>query len=63
MLSLVKCPYCGKDFHITVDDYKDNPENKYCYCVFCRREFGVLEGKPWPPFEGGGRMERELRRK
>ena len=63
MLSLVKCPYCGKDFHITVDDYKDNPENKYCYCVFCRREFGVLEGKPWPPFEGGGRLERELRRK
>jgi hypothetical protein len=53
MLSQVTCPHCGREFHITADDYKNSPETKYCYCVFCTREFGVLEGKPWPPLEGG----------
>ena len=53
MLSQVTCPHCHKQFHITADDYRDNPESKYCYCIFCRREFGVLEGKPWPPLGSG----------
>lgn len=57
MISQVECPHCGKEFYITADDYKDNPEEKYCFCVFCHQEFGVLEGKPWPPLEGGGRQE------
>jgi len=57
MLSQVTCPHCGGQFHITVDDYKNDPEQKYCYCVFCAHEFGVLEGRPWPPLEGGRRQQ------
>ena len=49
MLSQVKCPHCGKDMNITTDDFKQNPEEKYCFCVFCRKEYPVLEGKPRPP--------------
>ena len=49
MLSEVTCPHCSMRFHITVDDFRDHPESKYCFCIFCRKEFGVLEGKPRPP--------------
>ncbi len=59
MISQVKCPHCGKEFHITKDDYKDNPEEKYCYCMFCAKEFPVLEGKPWPALEGGAGQARQ----
>lgn len=48
MLSQVTCPHCGKQFHITTDDYREKPEGKYCFCIFCRKEFGVLDGKPRP---------------
>jgi len=59
MISRVKCPHCGKEFHITRDDYKDNPEEKYCYCMSCAKEFPVLEGKPWPALEGGTGQARQ----
>lgn len=50
-LSIVTCPSCGGKFNVQVTDYKVNPEEKYCYCIHCQAEFGVLEGKPWPPLD------------
>lgn len=55
-LSEVKCPKCGKKFMVTYDDYKNNPQEKYCYCVNCTHEFPVLDGKPWPSLDSDRRF-------
>jgi hypothetical protein len=50
---MVRCPQCEGEFPITATDFEDDPEHKYCACIFCGKEFGVLEGRPRPPLRIG----------